>query len=575
MNWIKNNIGVVLILVGIIGFILVNGLVKHTQTDGIEQATSIEEDHTQDKLFVEIKGEVHLPGIYECNQDERVLDIINQAGGLTEYADVDGINRSQKLEDEMIIVIPRKTSNINDNPMIERFINVEVKGEVMEPGVYKLKENAIINDLIEEAGGLTINANTLTLNLAEKINEGDSILVDGLGDLNIYVQIKGQVKYPGVYDMQEGDLVIDAINEAGGLLENADTDEINLVEVLNNNQVINIQSKENQNSRFAVDIKGAVKNPGVYYFNMGDRILDIINLAGGFNEDADYETINLSEFVQDEQLITIPSTKTQTLMAVDLKGEVKYPGVYYLKEGSRVMDLIRLAGGFRPDADTNNLNLSQILYDEDLIFVEKVINTQDNIFVEIKGEVYFPGIYTMRPGDRLLMLVNRAGGFTGHADQDEVNLTRTINDEDIIIIPSINDEKIYINITGEVFNPGTYYVNKDIDLLDLIHKAGGLTVNADLENIDFYQVISDASTIHIPRINDQTPQLPNEPLDLVNINTANVETLQTLSGIGIILAERIIEYREMNDGFKSKEEIMQVSGIKDYIYEKIKDDITV
>jgi|GEM_PF-708770 len=575
MSWIKNNIGIILIFIGIIGFIIANNIVGRAPANEPNQELTTETNILYGEIQVEIKGEVQLPGIYICQNNSRLLDLINQAGGLTEEADLDKINRSQKLEDEMVIIVPRKTSNTNQSPLIQRYINVEVKGEVLNPGLYKLEENAIINDLVEAAGGFTLNANTSLINLAEKLFEGDLINVTCFDDLSIYVEIKGQVTYPGVYNMESGELVIDLINKAGGLLEDAYTGDINLVEPLSNHQVVFIDSIKNNENLLAVDIKGAVKNPGVYYFNNGDRILDIVNIAGGFKETADYENINLSEFVSDEQEIIIPSIESDIMMAVDLKGEVKYPGVYYLKEGSRVMDLIRLAGGFRPDADTLKLNLSQTLFDEDLIIVEKVVSTQENIFVEIKGEVYFPGVYTMRPGDRLLMLINRAGGFTGDADQDEVNLTRVLSDEEVINIPSLFDEKIYVSISGQVFNPGTYYVNKNIELFDLIFIAGGLTINADLEKVDFNQAISDSTSIYIPSIEEEVPGLPNSPIGKVNINTANIEQLQTLSGVGIILAERIIEYRDMNDGFETIEEIMEVSGIKEYIYEKIKDHITV
>ncbi|MDA3932117.1 MAG: SLBB domain-containing protein [Tenericutes bacterium] len=575
MNWIKNNIGIFLILIGIIGFVIVNNFISKVPVNEMNYQLTTESLNVTADIQVEIKGEVHLPGIYACGKDERVLDLINKAGGLTEDAFVDDINRSQKLEDEMVIVIPRKMNNSTETPNIQRYINVEVKGEVLNPGLYKLKENAIINDLVEDAGGFSINANIALINLAQKLSEGDSIIIKSLDDMKLYVEIKGQVTYPGVYYMEASDLVIDLINAAGGLLEDAHTEDINLVELLSNHQVITIESKNEKENTLAVDIKGAVKNPGVYFFNQGDRVVDVINLAGGFDENADYEHINLSEFVQDEQLIIISTIESEMMMAVDLKGEVKYPGVYYLKEGSRVLDLIRMAGGFRPDADSISLNLSEILNDEDLIIVDKVVTTQDNLFVEIRGEVYFPGIYTMRPGDRLLMLINRAGGFTGDADQNEVNLTRILLDEEIIVIPSQFDENIYVSITGEVFNPGTYYVTKGIDVVDLIYIAGGLTINANIAIIDFSQSISESISIHIPSIESQVPQLPNTPVDKVNINTAGLEQLQTLSGIGIILGERIIEYRDINGGFNSIEEIMNVSGIKEYIYEKIKDNITV
>ncbi|QWC00494.1 SLBB domain-containing protein [Mycoplasmatota bacterium] len=574
MRWLKNNIGIVLIIVGIVSFVFINNIFPIEEIKDSEGIIATEVNTNSNEIQVEIKGEVQLPGIYTCDRNDRIVDLINLAGGLTNYASIDHINRSQKLEDEMEIVIPRVAHKPSETPIIHRYINVEVKGEVISPGLYKLKENAIINDLILAAGGVSDKANLSMINLAEKLNEGDSILIGSYNDSNIYVEIKGQVKYPGVYFMQENDLVIDLINEAGGLLDDAKTNNINLVKKLNNHEVIIVENKLPMNESLAIDIKGAIKHPGVYYFSEGVRLIDAINMAGGLKENADYEKINLSKLLSDEEVIFIPEIVSETMITIDLKGQVKYPGVYFLKEGSRVVDLIALAGGFRPEADTENLNFSEILMDESLIVVDKISIITDKIFVEIKGEVSFPGIYALHQGQRLIDLIQRAGGFTSYADKDEVNRTRILKDEEIISIPSIQDEKIYFLITGEVFNPGTYYVNRGIDIIDLIYKAGGLTINADIQAIDFNLVFVSPGSINIPSINDD-PSLPHMPVDKININTAGLEQLQSLSGIGIILAERIIEYRDNIGHFENIEDVMKVSGIKEYIYEKIKDDITV
>ena len=87
----------------------------------------------------------------------------------------------------------------------------------------------------------------------------------------------------------------------------------------------------------------------------------------------------------------------------------------------------------------------------------------------------------------------------------------------------------------------------------------------------------DGQHIHIPtkEIFLQSPQASSNSSDLVNINTADAERLATLKGIGPALAQRIIEYREQNGGFKSIDEIKKVRGIGDKKFAAFKDKITI
>jgi competence protein ComEA len=575
MRWIKNNLGYLLIVVGIFGFILYNYLSQPMNVKQVSDSTTITDVINDDLKFkAEIKGEVNSPGIYAFNEGDRVVDLINLAGGTTDDACLVEINQSERLVDEMVVLIPKKESDLILEPII-RYLQVEIKGEVISPGVYKMKENSIINDLIIEAGGLTIEADTSQINLAEKLTDESLYIIEKSQSNTIYVEIKGQVYMPGVYQMQAGDLVIDLINEAGGLLENAYEDNISFVQALENHQVIDIPSKELSLDKKAVEVKGHVNQPGVYYFYGELRMIELINMAGGFTEEANYQHINLSEIINDELVVNIPAIEDDEIMlAVDLKGQVKYPGVYYVSEGRRLIDVIKLAGGFRPDADTSSVNLSQVIEDEMIYSIPEIDNQKDYIYVEVLGEVFLPGIYALEPGDRLIMLINRAGGFTVDAYTEGLNMTRKLEDEEVIEIVSV-DNTIFINISGQIYEPGVYRVKKGISIIELIDLAGGLTMEADLDSIDFYETINESKQVIIPSIGDQPVEIPIEPIGLVNINEASSEELQTLPGVGVILAERIIEYRETISAFISTEDIMNVSGIKEAIYESIKDDITV
>lgn len=123
----------------------------------------------------------------------------------------------------------------------------------------------------------------------------------------IKFEIKGAIKNNGVYEIEEDARIIDAIKLGGGVLKDADTNNINLSAKLTDAMVIDIPYQEEYIKKvIKVDIKGAIKNPGVYQMNENDRIIDVIKLSGGLIEKADTDNINLSKKVFDEMVIIIP-----------------------------------------------------------------------------------------------------------------------------------------------------------------------------------------------------------------------------------------------------------------------------
>ena len=111
--------------------------------------------------------------------------------------------------------------------------------------------------------------------------------------------------------------------------------------------------------------------------------------------------------------------------------------------------------------------------------------------------------------------------------------------------------------------------------MDLIYEAGGVTVNADITKIDWSIRLCLGASIYIPSNTEEFVVNESEENSLININTANLDLLMSLPGIGEIIGQRIIDYRGNNGGFDTIEEIINVSGIKDSIYEEIKEYITV
>ena len=153
-----------------------------------------------------------------------------------------------------------------------------------------------------------------------------------------------------------------------------------------------------------------------------------------------------------------------------------------------------------------------------------------------------------------------------------------------------SEETIYVSILGEVSSPGVYVMPKGSRIYELINEAGGATRNADTKRLNLVSVLEDGTQITVPATNETAAALTatDEPSlvltnetssdgsskkGLVNINTASVGELTSLTGIGTTRAEAIVAYRDSVGKFEKCEDLMKVTGIKQGIYDKLKDEI--
>lgn len=135
-----------------------------------------------------------------------------------------------------------------------------------------------------------------------------------------------------------------------------------------------------------------------------------------------------------------------------------------------------------------------------------------------------------------------------------------------------------IDIKGEVIEPGVYEVNAEARVNDAIQQAGGFTKEADEESINLAQKVQDEMIIMVPKIgaNNEISQGVNSvESDMVDINYATQEEIETLNGIGPSKALAILQYREENGFFQSVEDLLNVTGIGEKTLENIKDNIQV
>ncbi len=144
--------------------------------------------------------------------------------------------------------------------------------------------------------------------------------------------------------------------------------------------------------------------------------------------------------------------------------------------------------------------------------------------------------------------------------------------ESSAIVHSVAEEVICVHISGEVYFPGVYQVYGGSRVYEVIAQAGGFTGLADEDAVNQAKEVFDGEKITIPSILSKDSESEDR---LVNINSADIELLCTIPGIGETRAKQIIEYREKNGEFQRTEDLMKVTGIKEGIFKKIAPYITV
>ncbi|MCR5102067.1 MAG: ComEA family DNA-binding protein [Butyrivibrio sp.] len=177
------------------------------------------------------------------------------------------------------------------------------------------------------------------------------------------------------------------------------------------------------------------------------------------------------------------------------------------------------------------------------------------------------------------------------------NLTEENSDSSNVAetVEETRPQNVIVHVCGAVKLSGVYELPQDSRVIDAVNAAGGFSQDADMSFINQASIITDGMKIQIPTIEETSidesapkelseslflttdeASSPNEEKSkLVNINTADADELCSIPGIGNSRAESIIQYRQEHGNFSKIEDIMQVSGIKDKFFEKIKEHITV
>mgnify|MGYP000576395893 FL=1 len=188
----------------------------------------------------------------------------------------------------------------------------------------------------------------------------------------------------------------------------------------------------------------------------------------------------------------------------------------------------------------------------------------------------------------VIILVGR--GMMASPTKEKVMVTNAVNTTRVEETTTMMPQNCYVDIKGEVLRPGVYEFSCESRMQDVIKKAGGFTEEADETKINLAQKISDQMQIIVPnlhskqeggvtegnseKVNSSNMIPSNSKQGTVNINTATLEELQTIKGIGKKKAEAILQYRKEHGAFRTKEDLLQVKGIGKKALEAIESQVT-
>ncbi|OFY63616.1 MAG: hypothetical protein A3H98_00985 [Bacteroidetes bacterium RIFCSPLOWO2_02_FULL_36_8] len=380
--------------------------------------------------YVEIKGAVQLPGKYQFQKGQRILDIIKQAEGVNKdfYPENAYLLRLKKDQTrEYIYFQPKKIlsdPSSEDNFILQEediitlffasdfndYLKVNIQGAVRKPGEYLFSEKLTMKGLLLMAGGL----------------QEDAYL--GRGYVLRFNEEMRQVYIP---------FQLDTLNDYAAM----DTFRMKMFDN------VRIFPKQFFMSQDSVSIFGEVRKPGTYYFSQGMNLGDIIYLSGGLKEEASLLNIEISrlDFYQKEQ-------RKKSSQAKTIKIQVSYPSLTAM------------------DSTAKNF----ILFPYDRVFVRTDPDYIKPEIVYLEGEVLFPGAYSLvNKSERLSSVIQRAGGVTPYAFLRGTTFTRNINN----VMTSVKiDLKSAINKPKSPFN----YVLVDGDNItiprmnNLVNIKGGI-----------------------------------------------------------------------------------------------------
>lgn len=500
---------------------------------------------------VNIIGEVKVPGTYSLSGLSSVLNALYAAGGPTEkgtFRSVQIIRGGKHLKDFDIynyLINGSEEGNVllrdQDIIIVKPYANIiSVAGNVKRPGLYELKQGETITNLTNYFSGFTSNAYQDRI-IVERVNgsqkevseivfkeqpnfllkDGDKLVIGTILDrYENRVQLEGAVYRPGNYELTEGITLLDLLNKAEGVKDDAFLDrgliyrmiddvkkeivsfsvkeiisgESNIV--LKREDRVQVFSVQSLKEEYTVSIDGAINNPQKVIFMERMHIEDLIAMSGGFKEGADATVIDVFRRVNDDRYETISKSikrsgsnnllidenkdfylepfdrvsvrylKGYTIQkSVSIHGEVSYPGNYaIINKNERVSDLIEMSGGLSPYAFIEGAYLSR-----------KVGNAIENSQISLLDQLTVKDSTAasevlekeLKIGLNLTKIMSEGGKYSTY--------DLILEEGDVLTIPS---EKQTVTVRGEVLSPSLIRFDSKHSLKDYVSFSGGYALRA-------------------------------------------------------------------------------------------------
>jgi protein involved in polysaccharide export with SLBB domain len=431
------------------------------------------------KSRVILNGEVKRPGIFEVVGQDNLQQVLDYAGGFTDSAYRSAVKITQVTDKEkqvadvdskdFVSYTPHGSDSIDVGKIINRFTNrVTIQGAIMRPGVFELTKGLTLKQLILKADGLKedafLNRGIITrlednlmvevvpFDVAGILNgtqpditlkREDKVTVSSIFDLKnkMTIEIRGEVRFPGIYDYKDSTSIKDIVFEAGGFTDAATGKRIEVARRVTNGSVNNnstaiaeiAQVDAEKNLQFTsnsfylqpydviivhnnpgyftqktITLRGEVMYPGEYVISATDeKLSSIINRAGGFKNTADPSGASLKRMnkidsqtvIKSQSVSKLATSRKDTTISDSLSKEAVKP---YDLIGINLQEVMAHPG------ITNDL----ILEDGDIIFVPK-----KNQAVKVRGEVLFPTQFAFQAGLNMKDYIDKAGGFTSNAQK--------------------------------------------------------------------------------------------------------------------------------------------------------------
>ncbi|WP_425233962.1 helix-hairpin-helix domain-containing protein [Streptococcus agalactiae] len=183
--------------------------------------------------------------------------------------------------------------------------------------------------------------------------------------------------------------------------------------------------------------------------------------------------------------------------------------------------------------------------------------------------------------------------FGTHHKEDNLNINlekkvSTITEKKVPMISHVKDKvsnQVTVDVKGAVNHPGVYNLPSQSRVTDAIKRAGGLSNLADSKSVNLAQKLQDETVIYVAQKGEKITVVEEEKANniatqgnskgKINLNKADLSSLQTISGVGAKRAQDILDYRDSQGGFKTIDDLKNVSGIGEKTLEKLRQDVTI